>query len=124
MAPLLVIQRSETVRAPGRFCFPGGEIEANESEAEAVTRELQEELNISVQPIRRVWESATHSGVALKWWLVELPESETPAPNPVEVANVFWMQPSEIVERSETLATNREFIAAMERGEIDLSHPA
>ena len=45
---MLVIERSQTVRAPGRFCFPGGGIEPGETEQHAVKRELLEELGIHI----------------------------------------------------------------------------
>ena len=117
---LLGIERSQTVRAPGRFCFPGGEIEVGESEEDAVKRELIEELNIQVNPIRRLWRSETASGVLLLWWLVHLPPDQVPKPNPDEVARAFWMPPSEIIRRRETLSSNREFLAAVAAEQISL----
>src|SRR6266705_2468506 len=44
----LFIRRSATVRRPLRVCFPGGWIEAGENQAEAVVREMREELNADV----------------------------------------------------------------------------
>lgn len=41
----LLIRRSATVRVPLRVCFPGGWIDAGESQADAVRREMREELN-------------------------------------------------------------------------------
>ena len=52
----LFIRRSATVRRPLRVCFPGGWIEAGESQAEAVVREMHEELNINVVPVHCVWQ--------------------------------------------------------------------
>ena len=117
---LLVIERSQTVRAPGRYCFPGGGIEAGESEEQAVERELIEELNIRVKPIRRLWESETRSGVLLHWWLVQPINEDLPAPNPDEVARCFWMLPAEITKEPKTLQSNREFLAAFAEGQFSL----
>ena len=52
----LLIRRSATVRRPLRVCFPGGWIEAGESQAEAVVREMREELDAAVVPVRCVWQ--------------------------------------------------------------------
>ncbi len=43
---VLICQRAEGVRHAGRWEFPGGKVEAGESEAEALARELREELGI------------------------------------------------------------------------------
>lgn len=121
---MLVIERSSTVRAPGKFCFPGGGVEPGESDRQAVVRELQEELNVAVTPVRKIWQNYTQSGVKLHWWLLILPEGEHPKPNPNEVAAWFWMNAAELNGRRETLLTNREFLKAVAKGEIDLSvHP-
>ena len=50
-------------RGPGRalegyFEFPGGKIELNESKKEAIVREIKEELNSIVEPIKYIGESS------------------------------------------------------------------
>ena len=112
----LVIRRSETVRAPGRLCFPGGGVEPGETQEEAVVRELQEELAITVSPIRKVWENETTSGVRLHWWRVTT--AEEPTPNPAEVAECMWMTAKQLASDESTLATNLAFLKALELGEI------
>lgn len=51
---VLVTQRSETMREPLLWEFPGGKIEQGETEEACLVREIQEELNIHVRPLKRL----------------------------------------------------------------------
>jgi len=115
---LLVIRRALHIRAGGMMCFPGGGIEAGESEEEALMRELREELNATVVPVRRVWQSTTRWGVELNWWLAELPDHSTLAANPDEVDSIHWHAPPIMTRLSNLLESNREFLALAARSEI------
>jgi 8-oxo-dGTP diphosphatase len=106
----LVIRRSQHVRSPGMYCFPGGGIEAAESEHQAVCRELLEELSIRVQPMRRLWES-TSPTLHLAWWLVELPVEAAICPDPLEVESYQWLTPAETAALPNLLASNHAFLA-------------
>src|SRR5690242_925451 len=104
---LLVIKRAEIVRAPGAFCFPGGGIEAGESEQQALVREFQEELAAVIQPVRRLWHSVTRWGVELDWWLAYLPSEEQLVPNPAEVESVHWLTAAAMLAEPRLLESNR-----------------
>lgn len=114
----LVIRRSQHVRAPGMHCFPGGAIEPEESEFDAVCRELQEELALTAKPKRLLWRSVTPWNVELAWWLVEIDAAALPAPNPAEVASFHWLTAGEIRGLAELLASNLEFLDAWEAGRL------
>ena len=46
---VLAMQRGEQMTLPGMWEFPGGKIEANETEEQALIREIKEELNITIE---------------------------------------------------------------------------
>ena len=114
----LVIQRGPDVIAPGKICFPGGEIEPGETEEVAVIRELREELGLAGKVLELVWRSVTPWDVALSWWRVELSAGDLCQPNFKEVQWVGWMGVRELMQSTDLLESNRHFLEAMERGEI------
>src|SRR5262245_42991624 len=114
----LVIRRSQHVRAPGMHCFPGGAIEADESEESAVRRELLEELSLAANPQRLLWRSVTPWNVELAWWLVEIDPAAEPVANPLEVELFDWLPAVEIRCLPQLLASNLEFLDAWESGQI------
>ena len=116
---VLVIRRSQTVIAPGAYCFPGGGIEPGETEEAALHREMIEELGTPVRPLHRLWRSVTPWNVALVWWLVELDANAVLTPNPDEVESVHSMTFDEMRNHPEMLPTNRDFLDALIAGETE-----
>ena len=117
---LLVIRRSRSVVAPLTYCFPGGGIDRDESEEEALVREFREELGIPVRPVRRLWRCVTAWKVQLAWWLGELESGAVPVPNPAEVESIHWLTPAEMACLPDLLESNREFLELVRQGEIHL----
>jgi 8-oxo-dGTP diphosphatase len=51
---ILVTQRSEQMKLPLKWEFPGGKLEINESVEECIIREIKEEINIEVAITRKM----------------------------------------------------------------------
>jgi len=116
----LVIRRSQLVVAPGAYCFPGGGIEAGETEQQALLRELREELAADVRPCRRLWQSITPWRVALSWWLAELDHDAPLVPHPDEVESFHWFTAAEMRALPGLLSSNLAFLTAADAGEFRL----
>lgn len=51
---ILVTQRSEKMKLPLKWEFPGGKVEVNEDEIECVKREIKEEINIEIEVVEKL----------------------------------------------------------------------
>lgn len=116
----LVIRRGRSLVAGGQVCFPGGHIEPGEAEAEAIVRECHEELAARVEATACVWRSVTSWGTALAWWSVVLDEREPLVPHPVEVDEILWLTPQEMLDHPELLQGNRPFLEAVIEGRLEV----
>ena len=96
----------------GRWEFPGGKVDSGESEAEALSRELREELGIEVRssrPFMRLAHSYNDRDVELSMWLVE---SFTGEPQSLDGQALKWVEPSRLDEE-DILEADRPFIEAL-----------
>jgi 8-oxo-dGTP diphosphatase len=110
----LMVRRSRNVGSPLKVCFPGGTVEAGESQEQAVVREMREELGLKVRPVKQVW---THEfpdkALTLFGWIAELENGTQMQLNEDEIAEVFWMDASEGSSHPDGMVTNRAFIACL-----------
>jgi 8-oxo-dGTP diphosphatase len=51
---IFVAQRSETMKLPFKWEFPGGKLEESENEIECIKREIKEEINIEIEVLKRL----------------------------------------------------------------------
>ncbi|MGV9005024.1 (deoxy)nucleoside triphosphate pyrophosphohydrolase [Flavobacterium sp.] len=54
---ILVTQRSEKMKLPLKWEFPGGKLEGNESEIDCIKREIKEEINIEIDIVKKLSDS-------------------------------------------------------------------
>ena len=116
----LAIKRAQTVRAPGKICFPGGGVEPGETLQEALIREMREELSIDVIPVDQVWQSQSVRGFELNWWRAQICNGQTVVPNPDEVESFSWMTMEQMVSSPDLLDSNVEFFEALRRSEFSI----
>jgi 8-oxo-dGTP pyrophosphatase MutT (NUDIX family) len=107
---LLVIQRAAGIPLGGAWCFPGGGLLPDESEVEAVIREVREEVGLLVRPTQRLWVwERPDGGLRLHWWGAEL-EGGVLTANPAEVQTAAWLNPADIRLLPGLLPGNLEFL--------------
>ena len=51
---IFVVQRSQRMSLPIKWEFPGGKIEAGDTEVECIKREIEEELNIQIEVVDKL----------------------------------------------------------------------
>ncbi len=110
---LLLIQRSQHVRVPLAWCFPGGEIEPGEEQPIALMRELHEEIALRIEPGKLLTTQTKYEGrLILYCWSATILEGE-PIPNPLEIADFAWLTPQEIRAKEGTLPGTTDILDAM-----------
>ena len=92
----LVIRRSNRVVAPGMICFPGGGVEADESEEETLIREIREELGVEIEvgeQVTVVRHAYTHFRITLHAFRCRLVAGE---PRCLDCAAFRWVVTAEL----------------------------
>ena len=51
---ILVTQRSDKMKLPLKWEFPGGKLEENEAEIDCIKREIKEEINIDIEVVKKL----------------------------------------------------------------------
>ncbi|HEX6261289.1 MAG TPA: NUDIX domain-containing protein [Actinomycetota bacterium] len=106
---VLMVRRGPDAPMAGCWAPPGGRIEPGETQEEAVSREVREELGLEVRPVEKVWECPTHDGgYLLHWWLAEASAGEI-RPDPAEVSEARWILPEEFDDLEPTFEAHRPF---------------
>lgn len=108
---VLVIRRGPAVRRPGFWTPVSGAIEPGERQADAVVREVREEVGLAVTPLAKVWECDTDDGgFRLHWWTASVTGGRL-RPDPDEVGEARWITPDRFGELHPTFPEHRRFFA-------------
>lgn len=101
-----LVWRGDTVlaqqRPPGKsrallWEFPGGKVEAGETDEAALARECREELDVDVAVGAKVWETAhAYQDVRVEMVLYRCTMAPDAAPKPLEAAQLAWVERSRL----------------------------
>ena len=108
---VLVIRRAPGVPHPGYWAPLSGRVEPGESQAEAVVREVREEVGLRVRAGRKVWECPTHDGnFLLHWWTAILDgDADEVVAEPSEVSDFRWIEPAGFAQLEPVFEADAEF---------------
>ena len=95
---VLICQRRKNDPFGGYWEFPGGKREADETPEQSLVRELREELELDVTPIR-AFAPIEHDYPSIRVRLLPYQcECETGEPKPIACEQLAWVQPHQLCE--------------------------
>jgi len=93
---VLITQRTAQQALPLQWEFPGGKVEPGEAPVDALVRELNEEIGVTVE-VGRIWDVLFHAyptfDLVMLVYTCRVVDGE---PRAVQVADVAWLLPSEL----------------------------
>ncbi len=98
---ILIARRPDQAVMGGLWEFPGGKIEADETPAQALVREFEEELGLAVvvdQPLPEIEHTYAHGRIRLRPYGCRLPPGVTQSPEPRLVAEYRWVSPQALTQ--------------------------
>jgi 8-oxo-dGTP diphosphatase len=105
----LLIKRAKKGHAEDYWCPVTGAVEPGETQEQAVIREVQEEMGLVVEPIRKVWECLTDDRkYLLHWWFVHM-DDQSIVVNPDEVKEYKWLTVGQMEKLEKMFDLDRRF---------------
>ena len=111
---ILIAQRPASSHMAGRWEFPGGKVGATETEPQALSRELQEELGVRIREPQfclRLTHAYPDRTVELSFWIVR---QFTGEPQGLDGQQLRWV-PAADLGQQDLLEADRPFIEALQR---------
>ena len=110
---VLAAQRRFPPELAGLWEFPGGKVEAGETEFQALIRECQEELGVTIAPQRFLGEVTNPYGVgSVRLWSAVLTHLDGGLPIALQHLALRWLGADELTD-VDWLPGNRQFEAAV-----------
>jgi len=116
---LLIGQRRRDDTSPLKWEFPGGKVRTGETFAQALARELREELGVTlakaaeIASIRHQYAN-THDELEIHFFAAQITEADA---SPQAFEQIAWVLPKEL-SQYDFLAANRQLIAQLATGRI------
>jgi 8-oxo-dGTP diphosphatase len=110
---VLIAQRPTGKHMAGRWEFPGGKVAPSETESQALVRELQEELGVTVtacQPFMRLSHEYDDRVVELSMWIVDTYSGE---PSGLDRQALKWVAVAQLGQE-DILEADAPFILALQ----------